>query len=443
MNFTESYQFILSLINLPRKEYMASAKECAFAMKRMDALLELVGRPEKKIPHYIHVTGTSGKGSTVTYMHSILHAAGKKVGSSYSPHAIDITERWKYGGKQMTKKEFADIVTQITPMLDTYLRTSTYDMPSFFEITEIIGLLWFAQKKTQWVVLEVGCGGRYDASNCIPKKDIAIITNIGRDHLGIIGNTVQEIAYEKAGIITKGCTVYTAETKKSLLQIIQTEANKKQAPIIFHQPTYRVTKETLHASTFVYKKNTYTLRSLGTHQIHNATLCIDVATKLGIPQQTIQKGIAGANQPLRMEVVQQSPIIICDGAHNEDKIRSTVNTIKKIQSNQKKKSSIHLIVGFSENKDITTMIKILSELSPSSVACTRNTINISRTVAAPHALALLIKKHMPHTKTELFLSPKDALVFAKKQQRKNDILLVTGSIFLSGEVKHSIQTNKK
>ncbi|EKE07315.1 MAG: hypothetical protein ACD_18C00120G0001, partial [uncultured bacterium] len=217
MNFTEAYNYILSLSNMPRMEYMKEGNMCDWYLKRMQFFLDLIGNPEKKIKHYIHVTGTSGKGSTVSFLHNILQADKRKVGSTYSPHPTIITERWKVGNSYMTKKEFVEIVKYLKPKLDEYLEKTPYDMLSFFELTEAIGFIFFAQKKVDWLVLEVACGGRYDSSNIIPYKDVAAITNIGLDHVGIIGNNKEEIAYEKAGIIKQNCTAFTTEQDKKIL----------------------------------------------------------------------------------------------------------------------------------------------------------------------------------------------------------------------------------
>ena len=226
MNFNQAYNYLLSLQSLPRKEYMKDPKHCSVYLKRLQFFLDILGNPEKKIPHYIHVTGTSGKGSTVAFLHSILNEAGYKVGSTQSPHPTTITERWQVGNKYMSKSEFVELIEFIKPKLDEYIKTSPYDMLSFFEICEAIGFLYFKKKKVKWAILEVGLGGRYDASNIIPYKDVAIITNIGLDHTNILGNDKKVIAYEKAGIIKKGCMVFTGERNKKILEFESSEVNK-------------------------------------------------------------------------------------------------------------------------------------------------------------------------------------------------------------------------
>ncbi len=414
MTFDEAYDWLLSLSNFPRKEYMSDPRHCSWYLKRLQFFLDILGNPERKIPHYIHVTGTSGKGSVTAMLHSILHESGKKVGSTYSPHPTTILERWKVGNKNMSKKEFVEIVEFIKPKLDEYIKTTPYDMLSFFELTEVIGFVYFAKKKIDWAILEVACGGRYDASNIIPYKDVAIITNIDLDHVGVIGNNKEEIAYEKAGIIKPGCAVFTQEKNKKILEIIESECRKNKTSL-----------------NKINKKINYKLNVLGEHQEKNAALCTEVAQHLNIADNKIKAGLLKVSLPIRMEIISKKPLIILDGAHNPDKVKSTVNTVKKLKTNK----PINLVVGFSENKDTTKMIKQLATLKPKSIACTRYTNNPFRKVADPAEIAKKFKKILPKTKIEIFLDPTDALDWSKKQ--KNGII-VTGSIFLSGQLRETL-----
>lgn len=457
MNFTEAYNYILSLHNLPRKEYMNDPRHCGWYLKRLQFFLDMIGNPERKIPHYIHVTGTSGKGSVTAYLHSILHSAGKKVGSTYSPHPTIITERWKIGNKFMTKKEFAKLVEYLKPKLDEYLRTTPYDMLSFFEITEAIGLLFFAQNKVSWAVMEVACGGRTDSSNIIPWKDAAVITNIGVDHIGVLGKNKKEIAYEKAGIIKRGNLVFTAEHNKQILKVIQNECHRQKASLKIANFKFKISEQNkspnlqsaiCNLQSFIYENQKYSLPCLGKHQIKNAILCIDIAQALKISDNAIKKGLMSVAQPLRMEIISKKPLVILDGAHNPDKMKTTVDTVREcagMQVNKYNKKNIlahlqtytpiHLLVGFSGDKNINKMIKQLATLKPKTIAITRNTTNPFRKVANPQLVQKQFKKLLPQTKTQIFLDPHTALAWLKKLANKDDIILSTGSIFVSGELR--------
>src|SRR3989339_397182 len=436
MTKSQAEQFILSLTNVGRKEYLANRKDCAIYLKRLQFFLDLLGNPEKKIPHYIHVTGTSGKGSVCLMLDSILRASGKKVGVLTSPHASIIQERWEVDGKLMSGKDFAEVVTEIKPKFDEYIRKSPYDMISYYETMTAIALYYFAKKKVEWAVLEVGCGGRYDATNVIPRKDVAVITNIGLDHMELLGNTKEKIAHEKAGIIKPGCGVFTAEKDRKVLRVIEKECKKNKVRLEISNSKFLISNKISNIQYPISHK----------HQLTNAQLCFSIAKHLQIPDKAIIAGLKRVKLPLRMEIVSRKPLIILDGAHNPDKMRTTVATLKHKNIKASKQhynittlqhyNNIHLIVGFSDNKDIRTMIRQLSTLRPTSVACTRQTQNPFRKAANPREIADQFKRLLPTCKIEMFLDPKDALGWSLKQNRANGAILATGSIFLSGEIKN-------
>ncbi|MBI5222124.1 MAG: bifunctional folylpolyglutamate synthase/dihydrofolate synthase [Candidatus Magasanikbacteria bacterium] len=432
MNFTEAQNYLLSLHNLPRLEYLTDPSHCEVYLKRLQFLLDILGNPEKKIPRYIHVTGTSGKGSVCLFLDSILRTAGWRVGLNTSPHLQSITERFTINGKQISKKDFCQLVEYIKPKLDQYSATSPYDFPSYFEILEAMILLHFARKKVSWAIIEVGCGGRYDSTNVIPRKDIAVITNIGLDHVGIIGRNKKEIAYEKAGIIKRGARVFTQECNKKILGIIRRECKKQNASLKIFNFQFSIFKQFLNKTIFNYQNDEYSLSCLGIHQIRNAILGIEIAKSLNIPHATIKRGLAKAKLPLRMETVSRNPLIILDGAHNPDKMKTTVDTIKNLKLKIK---NCHIVAGFSADKNISRMITQLASLKPKTIACTRNTTNPFREAADPSALAKQFKKLLPKAKIKIFLDPSDAFAWSKSKTKTGDILLVTGSIFLSGELR--------
>jgi dihydrofolate synthase/folylpolyglutamate synthase len=430
-------QFLLSLNNIPRIEYMRDPKHCDVYLKRLQVFLDILGNPEKKIPHYIHVTGTSGKGSVCEYISHGLRAAGHKVGTITSPHPSDVIERFCINGTLMSKQEQKQMEQTIKTALDQYMRTSSYDMLSYFEIITAVGLLHFANKKVTHAVVEVGCGGRFDSTNIIPHKDIAIITNIGLDHVGIIGNNKAEIAYEKSGIIKPDCTAFTAEKNKTLRAIMQQEADDVDAPFHYIKPVHVIKKQTAFTTTFVYKKETYTIPSASPQQIDNAILSIEALMHSGVAPKHIKTGLQHTTLPLRMEVVSKHPLIILDGAHNQDKIASTIESTKLILK-QTHKQRVHIVFGLSKDKKLDQILSQILTLPVVSVACTRNTVNSLRPVHSPRDIATYIQKKRPDNTVETFLDPHDALAWSRQQTKKHDILLVTGSIFLSGELRPTL-----
>ena len=442
MTFPEAEQYLLSLANIPRREYMKDTKRCDVYLKRTQYLLDLLDNPEKKIPHYIHVTGTSGKGSVATFLHAILTAAGHKTGLLTSPHHTTITERWRMNNRQMSRQEFVALAKKIKPVLDHYLRTSPYDLISYHELMDVFGFLYFAARRARWAVLEVGLGGRYCSTNVIPWKDAAVITNIGWDHIDLIGPTEAAIAREKAGIITTRCLVFTAEKQKRLRAIFEAEAKKHGATVTYvTADEARIERTDIVTGTvFVYQNQRYRVSAPGAHQVSNAILAINVAQSLGIAAGAIVHGLAMAKQPLRLEVVSRRPLIILDGAHNVEKMRTTVESLYHFITLSPHHPKVHLLIGFSHDKPWPFMIKQLATLRPATIACTRNTVNPFRKVAPPEALARRGRQLLPRARIESFLDPKEALAWSRKHCRKNDILLITGSIFLSGELRPYLMT---
>jgi dihydrofolate synthase/folylpolyglutamate synthase len=338
----------------------------------------------------------------------------------------------------MSQKEFIDLVIFLKPKLDQYIRVTPYDMLSFFELTEVLGLLWFARNKVRWAVMEVACGGRYDATNIIPRKDAAVITNVGVDHIGIIGDNKREIAYEKAGIIKPNCAVFTSEKDKKIRAIFEKECRKNKVKMaVFNAPKFKLLESNFSETTFLYNNEKYSLPMFGAHQIKNAILCIEVAKHLKFKYKDIYPGLKKVDQPLRLEIVGRNPLIILDAAHNPDKIKTTVEAVKQL----KEIKNIYLIVGSSENKNTRLMIKYLASLKPRVVYCSRNTMNPFRKVLSPQTMAKEFKKLLPKTPTPIFLDPFQALEMAKKEAKKDDLILVTGSIFISGELRGLLVKN--
>lgn len=437
--YRDAEQYILSLSNLPRQEYLRDRRRCDLYLKRVQYLLDLLGNPEKKIPHYIHVTGTSGKGSVCTFLQAILHAAGKKVGSITSPHATWMTERWSIGERTMTKREFIQLIEMVKSALDEYIRQSPYDVPSYSELMVVLGLWYLAHQKIEWAVVEVGCGGRYDATNVIPWKDVAVITNIGTDHAHLIGPTKADIAKEKSGIIRSPCAVFTMETNPRLCHIIERACHKHKATLHQFHPRSRshqltVLRQQIHGSDFVYQEKTYHVRTHGKHQIANAALCIDIAQTLHIPDTAIARGLALARQPLRMEIVSIKPLIILDGAHNRDKMKTTVATVMNLKQ-RAPTTRLYVLIGFSRDKPWRQMLQQLATLGPHTLICTRNTMNPFRKTVHPHTMATYLAEHHIGHRVEMFLDPTTALGWTRNQLKKHDILLITGSLFLSGELR--------
>ncbi len=437
MTFDEAYNSLLSLANLPRTEFMLDPTHKAAYHKRLQAFLHILGDPQHKIPHVIHIAGTSGKGSLVHILHSIFHQAGKKVGSTNSPHPTRITERWAVGGKYMSQTDFVFYTQKILLALDVYAQTVPLEPVSYFEVLEALGWLYFVDKQVEWVILEAGLGGTFDASNIINKKDVAVITNVNLDHTELLGKTLTKIAKDKSGIIIPGCkAIYTAEPRPHIRAIIKKEAEKHGVPFIYHSAVPEKVTIKFEGTRFVYNEGTWSFPAPGVHQAKNALLASRIARDLGIDETAIWHGLMNAKLPLRMEVISKMPYIILDGAHNPHKMASTIATAKALLP---KGGSFHILFGASADKPWKQLVASLcEELSPKRFIGTRNTSNSMRKVAYPPHIMEEAKRNLPKNRpVSCYLNPDIAFTEAKKHLGPNDILLVTGSIFLSGQLRNT------
>lgn len=435
-SYSDAEAWLLSLSNLPRHSYSAPSKR-HLNRERIRRFLRLLDHPEKYIPHYIHITGTSGKGSVAVFLASILTAAGHHTGLMTSPHHTTLRERWQINGTMMSKPEFFEIIKKIQPVLEQYHKKFPEDNLSFFDLVTAIGFYYFAQKQIGWAVVEVGVGGRDDVTNVMPKKDVAVITTIGRDHQDLLGETLTEVTTHKTGIITRGARVFTMVTDPTLLSIIQKEVTRVRAREVTMSPlgSLHINSITADGTNFTYDSERYQITAPGVHQARNAALAIDIAKALRIPERSIKNGLKKAKQSLRMEIISHTPLIIVDGAHNPDKMITTIETTLTLKQSEKK-NNIHLLLGFAQNDEtLPKMIRQLTKLQPASVTCTRNTVHGLWPVAAPATIAKYWRRYLPSKKIVSFVDPMDALAHAQKQATSKDILLITGSIFLSGEIK--------
>ena len=402
--YYDAINFLEGLSNLPLNgDYMVKQRYVGIYLKRMRYFLNLIGNPDKGIK-YIHITGTAGKGTVTSMIHEILQVSGKNVGSFTSPFVTTSIEKIRVEDTYIAPDELADIVEYLKPFIDKAYLDGPYGRPSYFEIFLAIAFMYFKQQKCEWVVLEVGLGGRYDATNVIEKAVVTAITTIDYDHTHILGKTLREIAYDKAGIIKGGSLFFTAEQRPALIKIFTKICNEKKVKL--NQITRQIN-----------------------YQEYNKTLASAIAESIGISEQHIIKGVAIARLQCRFEVIQKRPFVVLDGAHNRSKIRSTIVNLKDL-----KFARLHLIVGMAENKDETL---ILSQIIPHAdkVYMTRFQIK-DRKCAHPKGLTKMSGKYLKKSaQIETFLDPNQAFAKAMSEAKEEDLVLVTGSFFLAGEIR--------
>ena len=402
--YDKAINFLEGLNNLPLAgDYMIDKHHADVYLKRMRFFLDLLGNPDKGMK-FIHVAGTSGKGTVTQMLHRVLYLSGKTVGSFTSPQVSVSIEKIAVNDKYIAPDDFADIVEYLKPFIDEAYLNGPYGRPSYFEIFLAIALIYFKKQKCDWVVLEVGLGGRFDATNVIERPFVTAITNIDYDHTEILGKTLKNIAYDKAGIIKRGSTFFTTEQRPTLQKIFSAICSERG-----------VSMNTLSGSNF--------------YQENNKALVTAIAKHLAINERIISKGIDNVHLPGRFEIMQKNPIVIIDGAHNRAKIKSTIDNLGKI-----KYKKMHLVIGIADNKD---HLSILKQIIPKadSVFFTRFG-NKDRKCAHPKDLVAKSKRYLrKNTKTSVRLDPEVALSQALDIAKSGDVILVAGSFFLAGELR--------
>ncbi len=370
------------------------------SMLRVRQLLTRLGNPEATM-RYIHVTGTSGKGSVTNLIHNMLLTDGRNVASYSSPHTTTLLERFRVGEKLIAPGK---LVTAIDAVLAANEENCADSQTSatYFELVTCIAFVAFANANVEWCVLEVGLGGRWDATNVIPSKDVAVITNIGLDHTDVLGPTYAHIAREKVGIITGPCTVISGEDKPEIRTIISDAAESHASPIHFVDAPD------------------------DNHQLHNALIATATARAVNVPMERIEQAIeSGTGLPCRFEIIQQKPLVIIDGAHNVAKMHSTITTLQRIQQ-----GNIYVIFGCKSGKDAPAM---LTEL-----AANVDTIFFTQYAHGygPAEDPIVLQKLVPQEKYgPAFPAWRDALSHVLVLAKDDDTILITGSLYLAGEMR--------
>lgn len=322
-SFQEAREYILGIPKFTKKNTMEDTK-------RFYGFLGNPGESRK----IIHVAGTNGKGSVCCYMDAILREAGQSVGMFTSPHLVEITERFRIGGEPVSESEFLEAFVRV--MKKVYEYGKKYH-PTFFELLFFMAMVIFEKKKVDFIILETGLGGRLDATNVLGAPVICVITRIGRDHMEYLGDTLEKIAGEKAGIIKRGVpVVYQADRPETAAVIHRAAADMGAGEIPVSSKDWKIIGDSkkyiafsLHTSYYSYIRLTLSTNAL--YQVENAVLAVCAAETLGkdglITKEQIEAGILSAKWEGRMEEV--LPGVYVDGAHNEDGMQAFLETVKQ------------------------------------------------------------------------------------------------------------------
>lgn len=410
--YYQSVDFLESLSNLPNGQRQKNPLSAVIKFKQF---LKLINSPKKNLK-FIHVAGTAGKGTTVNLIHNILTAAGYKVGSYFSPHPTTAIERIKVGELYISPADFAKLTDYLKPYLTNFTVTNSYGGLNFHDALLALALIYFKKEKCDYVILEAGVGGLTDISNVIPSPLIAIITNISKDHTAILGRSLWEIAKNKAGIIKKSCFFVTAEKNKKILNLFKNVCRQKKAKFM---PLINV--------NFLRNEKLKSL-IIKSGEIDNSQLAITASQILKVPGGKIMAGLKKARLPCRLEIMQKKPLVILDGSHNPTKIKTLINKLTQLTY-----AKLNLVFGCAQDKDSPQILKQLLPLT-NQLYLTRFLMPFRKTADLKN-LNQLTKKIKPNIKIQSFIDPFLALEKALKETKKDEVLLITGSFFLAGELR--------
>ncbi|MBI1870340.1 MAG: bifunctional folylpolyglutamate synthase/dihydrofolate synthase [Chlamydiae bacterium] len=420
--------------------------EC-FGMKldleNIQVLLSVLGDPHQDLK-VIHVAGTNGKGSTSAMLASILQESGYSIGLYTSPHLCTPRERIQKNGMCISEERFIDLVHLVMSQVHL-LRTSNNLFPTYFEVMTAIALRYFSDEKADFVVLETGMGGRLDSTNIVPSQ-IQVITNIDLEHTRYLGKTIREIAFEKAGII-KPCSFVITGAQGEALTVIEERCYEKGAHFfrLGKEIHFQLLQKNWEGERLIIqvgeRKREIEIKLLGAHQLENAALAmgaVEALIQFGffLPERAILSGFKKASWPGRFEILKKEPLVIIDAAHNPAGMRSLVNTWQEVVGPR----GADLIFSSLEDKDVEKMVK---NLCPIVEEVTLVEVSNPRTRKLKD-LERVWRSYLPEEK--IHLSTLQKVIQKLKNREKNTRpLLVTGSIYLLGEVLSplSLLTDKR
>ncbi|MFL8711338.1 bifunctional folylpolyglutamate synthase/dihydrofolate synthase [Clostridioides difficile] len=405
-------------------------------LENIGKLLELLGNPQETL-NIIHVAGTNGKGSVCSFVSNILRECGYKVGLYTSPYLETFTERIRVNGENIPQDDVARIIELIKEKIDIMVEQG-YAYPTEFEVVTAMAFYYYSEQNVDFVALEVGLGGRYDATNIITKSLVSVIASISLDHTGILGDTIEKIAYEKAGIIKENGVVLVYDQTDEVKNVIKSVCNEKKAQYIeVNFDDINIKKSDIDSQIYdctvmkeIYKD--LEIKLIGEHQINNSILAMSVIKYLKdinklekISEESIRKGLINTKWPGRIEKIKENPIFIIDGAHNEDGAKSLAKALNK----NFKDRSLTLLIGMLEDKDIDSVLNILLPHFNKVITTTPNN---------PRAINSDILKEKVLKYVDDVTSKheiEDAVNYTLETSNKDDVIISAGSLYMIGTVR--------
>jgi dihydrofolate synthase / folylpolyglutamate synthase len=441
MDYSEAERYLQGLTDY-EKSTSILYNPANYDLRRMHLLLSALGDPHKGRTT-VHIAGTKGKGSTAAMISSILTAAGYRTGRFTSPHLFSWQERIAFNGRPITKRDFARIAGTVRNHVGVINTEARFGKLTTFEALTAMAFSYFREKKVDVQVLETGMGGKLDSTNVVDRPDVCIVTSISLDHTQVLGNTVAQIANEKAGIIKPGCTLISAPQPAGAMKVIEKTQRQTLTPLVLagRDVTWENQGSNWRRQVFsVHSKScSYTLKLplLGDYQMENAALAIAAIEALqekGVNTDCthIMRGMSQVKWPVRLQVLSRNPWLIADGAHNPYSIKKVIESINKYFPH--KKTSV--IFGSSQDKDIEGMAKELAGFAD------RVILTASSHPRAATTDRLLAAFQNSGVQCRAIGSADEALSSILNDIGKDDLILATGSLFLAAAV-HEAFTRRR
>jgi dihydrofolate synthase/folylpolyglutamate synthase len=397
----------------------------------MHSLLARLGDPHLGL-RTVHIAGSKGKGSVAAMVASALVAAGHTTGLYTSPHLHRFVERIAVDGEPISPEDFGRLAGELAPQIEAEDASDAFGTVSTFEALTALAFLLFRERAVEYQVLEVGLGGRLDATNVFDKKDVCVITPIGLEHTAVLGDTVAQIAGEKAGIVTEGAVVVMSPQRESAADVIRNVCVERAATLVEVAQACAMQRksQTLDGQEFALRTPcaTYKLSIplLGKHQLDNAATAVLALEALDVDEASIKKGLAAVRWPGRIEILRRKPLVIADSAHERDSARRLAQTVRDDIG----RSEVTLVIGCAKDKDVRALADELAPLATHLIA-TRS--RSPRSMDPREIARVFAEREVPVAVEE----PVSAAVEAALAQADGAIV-VCGSLFVAAEAREHL-----
>ncbi len=396
-------------------------------------LLERLGNPQDQL-RVVHIAGTNGKGSTLAFLAGIFRESGYRAGRYVSPASFSYEERFRINEENISKKDLCFYMEKIKNVAEEMVKDGL-SHPTMFEIETALSFLYFLDKKVDVVLLETGMGGRLDATNVVKKPIATVIASIGMDHMQFLGDTLEKIASEKAGIIKEGCPVISYDNTKEVNEVIKNKAKQMHAKVTFvNSAGIRVLQESLNGESFSYRFSDgrwyekIEIPLLGRHQINNAALALETLNVIKnyycISDFQTEDGMRKTIWRGRIEILEREPMVICDGAHNPDGAKSLLSFLQNNFTNQR----LIYIMGVLSDKDYEQMVQILAPAADKIYTVAPD----NPRALSSRELCNCISKYHQNVEERQRLA--ECLSEVRQKAEKDDVIIICGTLSFQNEL---------